>query len=584
MRTLPGTATPTLQDNPSADEVPFPGSSSNGAPLTTGHSHKSPTAAFITSSYYRFVDVGAIYELSPHDVTFLEQRGCFHLPARPSLDEFLRQYFVYSHPILPLFNESKFWRMYSSQHRRAPPQNRISLFVLQTMLFVSCPFVSTSILSSLGFQSIQAARRDFYMRAKALFDLNMHKDDVANAQGALLLSYHSPTTTDKVNTYWLEAAIHFARNAHADHYHTVDLPPQDKHVLKRLWWCCILRDRIMSLSFRRPLNIRPDDFEFGQPGLRESDFINEIRGPSVYNAPGKKLLTHMITALCELAAILNGVLTLLYPGNQYNPASGGSSLDAHSFLEKLDLWHHNSKSSLTMPERTLSKNNSLLLFSKMISIYYHTAKASMCHYILLLSIPKLKNPTDVKESCLQSQSMLNSSLQGITRDLKELAHRGLIGYLPNTFVPFLAFPFTWNILQVKVLKTENQSGGDQRDLVSYISAMRTFQSLYEITDSTLGCIENIVTHIKNEECSTLLHQNPFIHHPLSASLGMLEPKKGSGNVWVDLLLENPHIYLRIALTVDFSLAHGQFPTENDMPKAFHRLDSDDGNLTLEDRI
>ncbi|KAI5458827.1 fungal-specific transcription factor domain-containing protein [Mariannaea sp. PMI_226] len=571
---LPCTTSLHAWDNPRGHEDMFPTHQPFTAPSTP--------ATFITFSYYRFVDAGAMYELPPQDVSFLEQRGCFHLPARPALDEFLRQYFIYSHPILPLLNESKFWRMYSTQHRRAAPQNKISLFVLQAILFVSCPFVSTSTLSSLGFRSIQAARKDFYSRAKALFDFNLQKDDVALAQGTLLLTYHSPTTMDKVNTYWLESAIHFARNAHADQYHTLGVPPQEQHVLKRLWWCCILRDRIMSLSFRRPLTIRPNDFDFGQPGLSESDFINEARGPCVYNAPSKRSLACMIASLCELAAILNEVLTTLYPRQSRSTlTSGDSDADAQSLLEKLDSWHQSAGSSLTVSEDAVSRNKPLLLFAKMISIYYYTAKASLYYHILLLSIPKLQDLTHDKEGCLQIQSNLKRSLQGVTDDLNNLAARGLVDYLPNTFVPFFALPFTWNIIQVKVLMTEGQSSGDRKDLMSYTNAMRTLRGLYEITDSTLDCIENIVTFVKNDERPTTLHQNPFLHHPLSASLGIVEATQPSGDVWVDLLLDNPQDYLRIAMVVDFSLARGKFPSERDVFNVFHGCDSKDSDIDEE---
>ncbi|KAK7429093.1 hypothetical protein QQZ08_004308 [Neonectria magnoliae] len=470
--------------------------------LASTHTYPSRPMSFILFSCYRFIEPGLMHELPSEDAAFLEQRGCFHVPPRPALDEF---------------------------------------------------FVPAQILRNLGFATVQAARNVFYSRAKTLFDFNLHKDDISNAQGALMLTYYSPTTTDTVNTHWLISAIHFARSARADEYHIASFCAQERQILKRLWWCCIVRDRVMSLSFRRPLNIRPDDFDFTQPGLEENDFLNEFRGPNVYEISTKKLLVRIIASLCELAVVLNGVLTILYPmGKSSALVPKRSEQDVKSHLELLNMWHQRIKGL--------------------------TAKTSICHHMMLLSMTDYENPAEAEQRRLQSRSELEISLQGIADGLKELDTLGLIDYLPNTFVAFLAFPFTWNILEAKVLTTGGYSEDAQRNLTAYTSVMRRFRSLYESTESTLQSIEKTVTFIKANETfapSTLTtgFRNSYVAHPLlSETVRRPKATQRPRDAWVDLLLGNPHTYLRIALTVDYSLTHGQFPSENDIPRVLQSLD------------
>lgn len=90
-------------------------------------------------SCYPFIQADTLGRLSSNDISFLEQRGCFHLPARSALEEFVREYFSHVHPILPVLNEASFWRVTSSRYPLCREQHGMSLFLLQAILFISCP-------------------------------------------------------------------------------------------------------------------------------------------------------------------------------------------------------------------------------------------------------------------------------------------------------------------------------------------------------------------------------------------------------------------------------------------------------------
>ena len=43
--------------------------------------------------------------------------------------------------------------------------------------------------------------------------------------------------------------------------------------------------------------------------------------------------------------------------------------------------------------------------------------------------------------------------------------------------------------------------------------------------------------------------------------------------WGDIFLRQPKFYLRLSLTIDFSLSKGRFPTDNDFPVSIQAIDS-----------
>jgi hypothetical protein len=88
-------------------------------------------------AYFDFIEAESLSHIEPNDFKFLEHKGCFHLPARPILDDFVRQYFLHVHPVLPVLDERVFWELYFPSGRRQALR-KIPLFVFRAMLFASC--------------------------------------------------------------------------------------------------------------------------------------------------------------------------------------------------------------------------------------------------------------------------------------------------------------------------------------------------------------------------------------------------------------------------------------------------------------
>jgi hypothetical protein len=88
-------------------------------------------------AYFDFLEMESLSHIAPEDFKFLENKGCFHIPQRPILDDLVREYFLHVHPGLPVVDERLFWDMYFLGGRR-PECRKISLFLFRAMLFVSC--------------------------------------------------------------------------------------------------------------------------------------------------------------------------------------------------------------------------------------------------------------------------------------------------------------------------------------------------------------------------------------------------------------------------------------------------------------
>lgn len=98
---------------------------------------QSTADTHVIYSYYPFLKADFSL-MSEQDVRFLDSQGCFKIPGRQAVDQFIRVYFLHVHSGLPLLDESAFWKMYSTSGNLPRSTPCLSLFVFQAILFVSC--------------------------------------------------------------------------------------------------------------------------------------------------------------------------------------------------------------------------------------------------------------------------------------------------------------------------------------------------------------------------------------------------------------------------------------------------------------
>jgi hypothetical protein len=215
-----------------------------------------------------------------------------------------------------------------------------------------------------------------------LLESQVELDDLAIAQGSLLLSFQSSVIDQNTNSSLLATAIRHAKNANAHLYCSEPTLTQDqRQQRKRLWWCCILRDRIIALGVRRPIQITPDDFDFGQECLTEADFADEIDKSQVYRADTKRLLVDIVALQCQLAVAVTPLAVAMYPARDSSPPSislASQFIQSMARIEEskteLAVWARRSRTFLTNRDSRdvppSDAQESVTLYTDLTHMYY----------------------------------------------------------------------------------------------------------------------------------------------------------------------------------------------------------------------
>ncbi|KAK1969265.1 fungal-specific transcription factor domain-containing protein [Colletotrichum sublineola] len=561
----------------------------NNSVFTTlcANGQQSSLGIDVTYSFYPFLALGNLHGIPPQDVNYLELQGCLRVPMRTILDEFVQHYFLHVHPLFPMVNEGDFWDMYCTNPYNHVSTDKLSLLVFQAMLFSSCNFVSRETIKTLGFATIRAARAAFYRRAKLLYDLESESSPLAISQAALLLSFWSSPTAPafrKANTAWLIIAIQNAKMVEAHHYATRSAPPKKRNLLKRIWWCCIIRDRIVGLGLRRSLQITRSHFDFdSNEALGFSDLADEFERSRVYNPDTKRCLAEILEQLVELCIVLTDTLILVFPLDD-RPGWGREMRSEEQDKVRgckiaLRRWYKGATLRFPMfgggsVARVKSSGNdfrhdSVILYTNLMYMYYHSSRVVLSHHeVLHLAItaaaPSFNAiPTSDLVIIGENRDELQDAASGITECLKELIHLRLARWLPISAVACTALPLVLHILDVKLSASSRsfdpntQSALKQHRLNILIEAMKTYQPQYDGVD----WVSETIRHIIN------LAQ---IDSPPQGG-----PKNSEGRAviadWTDILASQPSSYLRLALTMDLSLSKGRLPEDGDFPVSLRGL-------------
>ncbi|KAG5753537.1 hypothetical protein H9Q72_007686 [Fusarium xylarioides] len=323
------------------------------------------------------------------DAVCLDSEGCFDIPTEPITRRLISHYFLYVHPLLPVLNEADFWDLQSDTDHVTYRSNCPNILLLQAMLFAACQFVSEEEVPALGFQGLRQAKACFYKRAKLLYGSQIQKDHVLMTQAALLLTYWSSSSSSgekQSSSIWLSRAISHAKALGADK--CADAPNEfgpassqqriHDNRLRRIWWCCIIRDQIMSLCLRRHIQISRDHLDNHATTTISYDTLSGEKGCShVYNVDIKSSLINLMLMMTDLCLCLSDVLTVVHPAKDLTVSDARGSarrmLQIHECRKGLENWHAKaatSSSIMAITEQDNMLNSSVLMFANMIWIYY----------------------------------------------------------------------------------------------------------------------------------------------------------------------------------------------------------------------
>lgn len=184
-----------------------------------------------------------------------------------------------------------------------------------------------------------------------------------------MLTYHITELKDQCASYWLSTAVHYAKAAGAHLYSSNNTSARVS--LKRLWWCCVLRDKIMVLALRQSPLFSQHNYDTESEGLDFGDLAHEIHGSRVYDAHTKRLLIQLPMVLCELSMILSQIPLLLSSDTTRGFQRYLLSTERiASLLNSLDSWyettHEKFRLSMSVSDAVIPIN----LFTNVVFTYY----------------------------------------------------------------------------------------------------------------------------------------------------------------------------------------------------------------------
>ncbi|KAH7142915.1 fungal-specific transcription factor domain-containing protein [Dactylonectria estremocensis] len=568
----------TITVTPSSDEFPLDLDSRRECPSPTpGLNFREPSSFTVSDvdiifSCHGFLATGSLSHIPVTDFKFLETNGCFHLPARPVLDEFVVEYFRHVHPMLPILDEGAFWNMYLSDGQRDQQAKSMSLFTFRAMLFVSSSFVSRDTTKLLGFKDAFEARSSLYRRAKLLYDFDAISDPIAKAQGALLLTYYCSGREPLANTFWLRIAIQYAQAERAHLYsQSSSLPLEVRQERKRLWWCCIIRDRILPLGVRRSIQISRDTFDFDQEPFVEADLEKEFETSRVYGSETKRNLACVMEAQVNLAIILTDILALVYPIN---------SLDHNSLMamptvtkrlrDELIVWETKSEASVLASDSGTAPHPSVFLFWGLTQIYYWSARAALCQYECLALQANCPEPN--APSTRELGNEIHLSVAQISRIVGSFVHQNVAQYLPVSAVAYLALPIILNTIDIRSTRTKNTIKNTQLRLSNH--AMQLCREKYTGAHTALNTINRAIASVDippsaaSATALASLKQSSFSSTEISEQIHSTQLLSTSAEIkdWLTILVKQPRAYLRLAFTVDISLSRGRYVGSEELPR------------------
>ncbi|KAL2131002.1 hypothetical protein VTI74DRAFT_5684 [Chaetomium olivicolor] len=452
------------------------------------------------------------------DRQYLVQKQVFMLPPLRLQNALLAAYVEYVHPYMPLMELHDFLKVVND---RTGASGKVSLFLYHAVMFAATAFVDESLLKDAGYDSRRDARRAFFSRTRLLYDFDYETDRLILVQGLLLMTYWYETPDDQKDTWhWMGVAISLAHTIglHRDPAKTPMVPRKQK-LWKRVWWSCLMRDRLVALGMRRPTRIKSEDFDV--PPLNESDFEidalpeeNTLLGPNectlVRDLEMQRELAVMCIEKAKLCMLIGDMLKVQYsvlsrPGTRPEHTTNSTHMllpnknpENMEEVEKVDkhlrewfaglpqLCQHRPLDS----ENITDTNKTLAVQRNLLHMIYHTTISAL-HRPLFLPASPTEGPSTPVEVQETARQRVREAAEHITCMASEMRRHGLERYLPTSGVTVILPAMIVHMLDTKSLIPETRAKAIQ-GLKECLIVMSNLRNIYAAADFATGFLDALL--------------------------------------------------------------------------------------------
>ncbi|KAK7903813.1 hypothetical protein LTR67_001833 [Exophiala xenobiotica] len=495
----------------------------NPSPVSQRHAASNSTAAVSSTQRTSLhVDLPSyIRPLRPSipadDVDLLAQRGALSLPNDELRDQLLRCFVLYVYSYMPIIDLEDLFNALDGKED-AP---NVSLTLFQAIMFAGSAFVDLELLQKAGYETRRAARADYYRKMKLLYDFDWDVDRLALIQSLLLANYWYVSENDQKDPWhWLGICISLATsiglNQRITYHHKKDA--KTCRLWRRVWWTCVMRDRIIAVSMRRPLRIKDEDINLPPLTLDDFDLRSVVTSsstasslqdsPFLVDLSLKKNLAEMCMAKISLLLSMGHIIRDLYHlrvfgGSTaeatmlYKPQAQASQIDPEQVAvlhDELDQWYRNLPVSCWLsPLSSCGENvrpgydavteDALFLHKVLLRMIYLMATESLNRPQMLLK--GMSKSTDSPSS-----KVVKEAAEEIADMVQRLQEHNLVRFLPPLSVSFMLFSLAAFLVEIK-MKGRNPMPGQQ--FHHCIRALWQLRDIWPIADSACFLIGQMIT-------------------------------------------------------------------------------------------
>jgi hypothetical protein len=248
--------------------------------------------------------------IPPEDILYLEAKQAFKAPPEEILDVLIAVFMERVYPLYPVIDPHEFLLHHRSR--------TLPWILLHSVCFAAATFCPLRVLHRAGYADRKQARSHFYGKTKALFDVGYESSKIVTLQVSVLLSFWGGSPNNHWNFYtWLSTGVTVAETIGCHRSMAgLNIAPQDRSLLKRLWWTLVIRDAACASMHGRPFRINLEHCDIDE--LTPEDFEHDTSILSGHlNADSGRLFGLYQIQAAKLALILRQIVTIrFYPMSQ----------------------------------------------------------------------------------------------------------------------------------------------------------------------------------------------------------------------------------------------------------------------------
>ncbi|KAF4981837.1 hypothetical protein FZEAL_2415 [Fusarium zealandicum] len=441
-------------------------------------------------------------------VSFLQSQKVFDLPHVALQCELVKSFVELIYPRSPLLNLQSFLNCVNSPDGL---NGQVSLALYSAILFAGSTHAELDTIRAHGYPQRENLRKELYRRVELLFELDTKQDMLILVQVALLMASRGVAEDDRKDSWhWVNTAISAAYtiNLHRDRS-TQALTLNEQRLRRRVWWCCYVRDSILSLGTHRPTRIKEQDFDVPMLEIADLEFDLLTRRHVLLRFgsvgpfdPAKELESaELCLQKTKLSVLINQIqqyqatATLQGDSGPLVSSNGMMSRDGISNLDSaLGSWKRSLPRSCCYRPLAEQEHGGLEIMPvdvrrHLLHMAYYAALYTLHRPRLLPDSPRnpaAKNPSQDQEA---SRAMVTNSVNNITRLAAELHQHNMDCNLPIAAITMLCPAISMHLAH---MKSQSQS---VRDTAAYdfrvcMKIMGRMQQLYSTTEITVKSLES----------------------------------------------------------------------------------------------